>query len=119
MRSLDDTSATPQHGPHPTSALDGATNLLLQKICRGRHRDHLTLAVDSVPFAALRDALAHSGPARAQRLKRPCARQYAPGLTEATVRDRIAKAIVKGVRHMFQAPRLGVEPAVLPPFGST
>jgi triacylglycerol lipase len=118
VRSLDDVVATPQDGPSPTSALDGATNLVLQKVCPGRHRDHLTLAVDSVSFAALRDALAHSGPARAARLKRPCARQYAPGLTEAVVRDRIAKAIAKGVRQMFEAPRLDAEPVVQPPFGA-
>jgi hypothetical protein len=117
VRSLDDTVATPQDGPHPTSALAGATNLVLQKICPGRHRDHLTLAVDSVPFAALRDALAHRGPARVRRMKQPCARQYAPGLTEASVRDHIAKAVAKGVRHMLEAPRLDAEPTVRPPFG--
>jgi triacylglycerol lipase len=118
VRSLDDVTATPQDGPHPTSALDGATNLVLQQVCPGRHRDHLALAVDSVPFAALRDALAHRGPARAARLKRPCARQYTPGLTEATVRDRIGNAVTKGVRHMLEAPRLASEPAVRPPFAS-
>lgn len=116
VRSLDDIAATPQVGPHPTSELDGASNLVLQKVCPGRHRDHLTLAVDSLPFVALLDALAHRGPARPTRLKRPCAAQYAPGLTDASVRDHISKAVLKGVRHMFEAPRLDAEPAVQPPF---
>ena len=73
----------PQYGKHPTSALKGATNILIQAICPGRVTTHIGTAVDSVTFAAFADALSHRGPAKVSRLPADvCAHPYAPGLDE-------------------------------------
>jgi triacylglycerol lipase len=70
VRTLDDAIAQPVDGDHPTSALQGATNLVLQQICPDRQVDHLTMSFDAVVYAVLRDAATHRGPARAARLPR-------------------------------------------------
>ena len=120
VRSSDDVIATPADGPRPTSALSGATNLLLQNICPARrYRDSLGLAFDSLAFAALGDALNHPGPARRARMKRACARQYAPGLTQATVTDRVSRATNASTQRILAAPRVDAEPPVLSPFDGT
>jgi hypothetical protein len=82
--SATDESVRPQTGPAPTSALRGAANLLIQDICPGRRTSHLGTTVDSVTIAALADAVAHDGPARAARLPRDvCLHPYGTGLDEA------------------------------------
>ena len=116
VRTADDFVATPQDGPRPTSALAGATNLLVQDVCPNRDRDHLALAYDSVSYAALLDALRHRGPAQAARFRRPCARQYAPGLTQAKVIDRVSRAANAIVQRLVGEPRVTAEPPLLPPF---
>lgn len=81
VRTLDDEVVQPTGGAHPTSALRGASNLVIQSICPGRTTNHLGTGVDSVSYAALRDALSHKGPARAARISASvCRRPYAPGL---------------------------------------
>jgi hypothetical protein len=81
VRTLDDEVVQPTGGAHPTSALRGASNLVIQGICPRRSTNHLGTGVDSVSYAALRDALSHKGPARAARIhRRVCRRPYAPGL---------------------------------------
>jgi len=117
--SLDDIVATPQDGPSPTSALAGATNLVVQAICPGRFRLHYEVAFDSLTFAALRDALTHRGPAQRTRLKRPCAPQFAPGLTDVAIRSHLNRVVNRGFALMRAASRLNAEPAVLPPFAGT
>jgi hypothetical protein len=82
VRSATDEVVQPQTGPHPGSALAGASNILIQRVCPGRKVPHIGTAVDSVSFAAFVDALAHPGPARVSRLpKDVCSRPYAPGST--------------------------------------
>ena len=51
----------PQGGKHPTSALDGARNILIQDVCPGRTTTHIGTAVDSVSFAAFVDGIEHDG----------------------------------------------------------
>jgi hypothetical protein len=81
VRTLDDEVVQPTGGADPTSALRGASNLVIQRICPGRTTRHLGTSVDSVSYAALRDALSHKGPARAARISASvCRRPYAPGL---------------------------------------
>jgi triacylglycerol lipase len=81
VRTLDDEVVQPTGGARPTSALRGASNLVIQSICPGRTTNHLGTSVDSVSYAALRDALSHKGPARAARINASvCQRPYAPGL---------------------------------------
>ena len=81
VRTLDDELVQPQTGDHPTSALQGAANLVIQEVCPGRHTSHIGAVYDSVSFAALVDAVAHRGPARASRLPGDvCSHKYATGL---------------------------------------
>lgn len=83
VRTLDDEVVQPQTGDHPTSALNGAANLVIQDLCPGRHTTHVGAVFDSVSFAALVDAVAHRGPARASRLPGDvCSHKYATGLDE-------------------------------------
>jgi hypothetical protein len=85
VRSATDEVVQPQTGPHPTSALKGATNILIQAVCPGRVTTHIGTAVDSVTFAAFLDAISHKGAAKLSRLPADvCAHPYAPGLDEAT-----------------------------------
>ncbi len=84
VRSTSDETVKPQNGPHPTSSLKGATNILIQHVCPGRVTSHIGTALDSVTFAAFADALTHAGPAKLSRLpKDVCAHPYAPGLDDA------------------------------------
>jgi hypothetical protein len=84
VRSRFDETVRPQTGRRPTSALRGASNILIQRVCPGRRTSHLGTALDSVTFAAGVDALAHRGPAKLSRLPGDvCSRLYAPGLDEA------------------------------------
>ena len=89
VRSLTDQTVQPQGGKRPTSALDGARNILIQDICPGRQTTHIGTAVDSVTWEAFVDAVAHQGKAKkgAAKVSRlpgdVCDHPYADGLDEA------------------------------------
>jgi hypothetical protein len=83
IRSATDEVVQPQTGPRPTSALDGAANILIQDVCPGRTTTHIGTAVDSVTIAALADAVSHRGPAKVARLPADvCSHPYGTGLDE-------------------------------------
>lgn len=88
VRSLTDETVQPQGGKHPTSALEGARNILIQDICPGRQTSHIGTAVDSVTWEAVVDAVAHEGKgkkgaAKVSRLPGDvCDHPYADGLDE-------------------------------------
>jgi triacylglycerol lipase len=115
VRSATDEAVQPQTGPHPTSALRGATNVLIQAVCPGRTTSHIGTAFDSVTFAAFLDAISHRGPAKVSRLPGDvCSHPYAPGLNEATT-----EAFLKGAGGLIASqeagvPRVPKEPKVLP-----
>lgn len=84
VRSATDETVQPQTGRHPTSALAGATNVLIQDICPGRETTHIGTALDSVTFELILDAVNNPGPARVQRLPADvCDHPYARGMDEA------------------------------------
>jgi hypothetical protein len=84
VRSATDETVQPQTGPHPTSALKGATNVLIQDVCPGRQVSHIGTVLDSVTLALVADAIAHAGPAKVSRLPADvCAQPYGPGLDPA------------------------------------
>jgi len=89
VRTLSDQTVRPvkRSARGSTSALRGASNVLIQDICPGRTTTHIGSAVDSVTFAAFEDAISHRGPAKRSRLIRRaetiCAKPYADGLDEA------------------------------------
>jgi hypothetical protein len=89
VRSLTDQTVQPQGGKHPTSALSGASNILIQDVCPGRQTTHIGTAVDSVSFDAFVDAIAHNGKGKkgaasvARLPSNVCDHPYATGLDEA------------------------------------
>jgi triacylglycerol lipase len=114
VRSADDDVVQPQTGAHPTSALQGATNILIQDVCPSRRDNHLATFVDSVTFAAIVDALGHSGPAEVARFpKDVCSHPYAPGLGTASTKALLANANSLISRQGKAAPTVPVEPKVL------
>lgn len=114
VRSTTDETVQPQTGPHPTSALEGATNIAIQSVCPGRQVSHIGTILDSVTFAALTDAVAHDGAARVARLpKDVCAHPYAPGLDVAGTNAILgASGNLTTPRLVSQVPRVAAEPAV-------
>jgi hypothetical protein len=114
VRSTNDETVQPQTGAHPTSALKGATNILIQSVCPGRQVSHIGTVLDSVTFAAFTDAIAHKGAARISRLpKDVCAQPYAAGLDEAGTNAILgASGDLITPRLTGQVPRVAAEPPV-------
>ncbi len=113
VRSATDEVVQPQFGPHPTSSLKGATNIRIQSVCPGRKVTHIGTALDSVTFAAFKDALSHAGPAKVSRLpKDVCARPYADGLDEAGTTALITAAASLTSGRQGSEPRPTAEPRV-------
>ena len=114
VRSATDETVQPQTGPHPTSALKGATNILIQSVCPGRQVTHIGTALDSVNFAAIADAVTHKGPAEVARFpKDVCANLYAPGLDPATTLSLLGAANGLTSSQGGAAPTVRREPKVL------
>jgi hypothetical protein len=118
VRSLADETVQPQGGRHPTSALDGASNILIQDVCPGRTTTHIGTAVDSVAFAAFVDAIAHGGKGRkgAARVSRfaadVCDHPYATGLDEALTTSFLNASGGLISSQQGQVPKVGAEPRV-------
>jgi hypothetical protein len=113
VRSLTDELVQPTSG----AALAGASNLVIQQICSGRTTSHIGTLVDSVSYAALRDAMTHKGPARASRIsRRVCRRPYAPGLdperASAGIADHYALAAPRTLQGAEGGVLLSREPRV-------
>ncbi|MFM8560737.1 MAG: esterase/lipase family protein [Solirubrobacterales bacterium] len=93
LRSTDDETVKPTTGPKPTSSLKGATNILIQDVCPGRVVSHIGTAVDSVTFAAIRDAIENPGPAKVDRFPAGlCSNLFAPGLNPASTGSLVGAA---------------------------
>lgn len=113
VRSATDETVQPTTGRNPTSALKGATNILIQGVCPGRQVSHLGTALDSVTFAAFDDALRHDGPARVSRLPADvCARPFAPGLDDATTVNLLTAGGALTSSRGTSQPRVRREPRV-------
>ncbi|HYW02977.1 MAG TPA: lipase [Gammaproteobacteria bacterium] len=68
--------------PSYTSAVRGASNVLVQDLCPGRVVTHPGELTDAAVYAITEDALSHAGPAKLSRVDRSaCARVQAPGVT--------------------------------------
>lgn len=114
-RSSTDETVQPQTGPRPTSALRGASNVLIQDICPGREVSHIGTILDSVTFALFADAVANDGPGRASRLPADvCAQPYAPGLDPATTSTLLGGAGGLTSSRYTEEPRVRREPKVRP-----
>jgi hypothetical protein len=122
VRSLTDETVQPQGGKHPTSSLEGASNILIQDVCPGRTTTHIGTAVDSVSFAAFADAIEHDGKAKkgAAKVSRfpsdVCDHPYAPGLDEAQTTAFLSASGDLTGGQSAQAPQATREPKVLKVF---
>ena len=113
VRSATDETVRPTTGPRPTSALKGATNVLIQDVCPGRQVTHIGTALDSVTFALFDDAITHRGPARRSRLPGDvCTHPYAPGLEEEATSNVIDAAATLTAGRGPEEPRVKREPPV-------
>ncbi|HEY8584503.1 MAG TPA: hypothetical protein VIL49_16205 [Capillimicrobium sp.] len=113
VRSATDETVRPTRGPRPTSALEGATNVLIQDVCPGRRVTHIGTALDSVTFALAIDAVEHRGPARVSRLPRDiCERPYAAGLDPAATASTLTAADALTAGRQGSEPRVDREPRV-------
>jgi hypothetical protein len=118
VRSLSDETVQPQGGGHPTSALEGAGNILIQDVCPGRTTTHIGTALDSVTFAAFTDAIEHNGKgkkgaAKVSRLPGDvCDHPYAPGLDEAQADALLSASGELVSAQIAQAPQVAAEPRV-------
>jgi hypothetical protein len=109
VRSLTDEIVQPTGGSNPTSALKGASNIVIQQICPGRQTSHIGTGVDSVSYAALADAMSHEGPARASRISRSvCGQTYAPGLNPDRTKAGIDEAYRRATPRTLQGAEGGV-----------
>ena len=110
VRTATDEVVQPQTGANPTSSLKGASNILIQSVCPGRSVAHVASAVDSVSFAAAKDALSHPGPAVVSRLPKDiCSKLYAPGINWARLSAPLAGLVPD---PQTTAPLVPAEPAV-------
>ena len=118
VRSLTDQTVQPQDGPHPTSVLAGASNILIQAVCPGRTTNHIGTAVDSVTFEAFTDAVAHGGREKkgAAKVSRfpsnVCDHPYATGLDEAQTSLFLQGADGLVGSNQSSAPTVPAEPPV-------
>jgi triacylglycerol lipase len=118
VRSLTDETVQPQTGSHPTSALQGAENIVIQDVCPGRTTTHVGTAADSVTFAAFVDAVRHRGGGRkgAARVSRlpanVCDHPYTTGLDEATIDASLAASGALVDSQQAAAPKVTSEPKV-------
>jgi triacylglycerol esterase/lipase EstA (alpha/beta hydrolase family) len=114
LRTLNDTTAVPATGAHPTSALQGASNLVVQEICPGREVSHLGMAFDWAAYTGLVDAITHSGPASASRLRHAhaCAKRFVGHLTTSEREQQMNRLNNRIVGNLIAARRLPAEPRV-------
>ncbi len=113
VRSATDETVRPQTGRRPTSALEGATNVLIQDVCPGRQVTHIGTVLDSVTFELFEDAVSHRGPAKVSRLPDDvCSHPYAPGLDEAQTSALLAGAGGLTAGRYDEQPQVGREPKV-------
>ena len=115
VRSANDETVQPQTGAHPTSALKGATNVLIQDVCPDRAVTHIGTALDSVTWAAAADAIAADGPAKVSRLPADvCSHPFAPGLDEGATRSILDAAGGLTSGRYDSQPKLRREPELKP-----
>ncbi len=118
VRSATDETVQPQTGKHPTSALKGASNVLIQDVCPGRTTTHIGTAVDSVTFALFLDAMAHPGKGikGAGSVKRlppdVCDHPYGTGFDEAKPTAYLTAADSLTSSNDDAAPKVAREPKV-------
>ncbi len=94
VRSTTDEVVQPTGGAHPTAALKGASNIVIQNVCPGRTTTHIGTGVDSVSYAVLIDAINHPGPASVHRLPEDvCRHPYAPGLDDIRTTKRLQELL--------------------------
>jgi triacylglycerol lipase len=74
------------------AALQGGSNIVVQRLCPGHRVDHVGLAFDGPTFAIAMDALDHSGPAKLRRIDRAvCRTDTMPGVSRPEADAKLAE----------------------------
>jgi hypothetical protein len=111
LRSSTDELVQPETGKNPTSSLKGASNILIQDVCKGRKVSHIGTILDSVAFEAFLDAVKYTGPAKVARFpKTVCKHPFATGLNEGS--SWVVLSVAGSRLDSLQVPVLAAEPAV-------
>ena len=119
VRTVNDDVLQPQRGKHPTSSLEGASNILIQDVCPGRTTTHIGALGDSVSFAALADAVARNGSGKKGAAKASaldvsaCDQPYPPGLDETQFALTVATSTPAVILQILNSvPKVAIEPHV-------
>lgn len=111
LRSTTDELVQPAGGKTPTSSLKGATNILIQDVCKGRKVSHIGTILDSVTFEAFFDAVKYSGPAKVSRFpKNVCSHPFGTGLDAGI--SWVVLSVAGSRLDSLQVPVVAAEPAV-------
>jgi hypothetical protein len=103
--------------PAPEAGLlEGASNIVIQRLCPARPIDHYLLLADAVAYALALDALTHPGPADASRFDRAtCLQTIIPG-ADLVAAARAPLSVAADAARVLRAPVLTAEPALRCPF---
>jgi triacylglycerol lipase len=105
--------------PAPRAALlDGASNIVIQRLCPARPVDHYLLVGDAVAYALVLDALTHPGPADPSRFHAAtCLQTIIPG-ADPVAAAKAPLSVVDDIARLAAALAVTAEPALRCPFGA-
>jgi triacylglycerol esterase/lipase EstA (alpha/beta hydrolase family) len=111
-----DEVVVPNFGPRASSALSGATNVAVQRICPLDISEHLAMGTyDSVGWALVVDAIGHPGAADPNRISRSvCLRLLMPGVNPATFALNEARLLALVGAQVATYPHVASEPPLKP-----
>jgi hypothetical protein len=104
--------------PAPSAArLDGASNVVIQRLCPARPVDHYLLVGDAVAYKVALDALTHPGPADPARIPATrCLETILPGADLVATAPTAPLAVTGAIARVATAPDLSAEPPLRCPF---
>ena len=104
--------------PAPEAALlDGASNVVVQRLCEARPIEHYLLVGDAVAYAVALDALKHPGPADPARIPATrCLETIPPGADLVAAATIAPVAIIGALARTATAPDVSAEPRLRCPF---
>jgi triacylglycerol esterase/lipase EstA (alpha/beta hydrolase family) len=106
----------PNFGPRASSALAGASNIPVQRICPLDVSEHLAMGTyDPVAWALVLDAITHPGAADPNRITRAtCLRAFMPGVNPATFALKEARLLAVVGEQIATYPHVASEPPLKP-----
>lgn len=103
-----------EEAPLFTSAVNGASNILIQSICPVHATTHIMELADPVAYAIVMDAFTHKGPAEASRISPAvCGEMTAPGVDLTTFLDQTPSDLISALLKIATGP-VSSEPPLKP-----